>query len=129
VYFTLLPSVPSLTVRTRKSVHRTVSQILQLHEDLLAELHRAVPNYDQNIAEGKQLRPTKRMHTRWQSADATPGIVNRVTSTRRQRRSLDICSTTRYETADCVVDTSTSKLVAQIFNRHVGLVTSCFFPI
>jgi hypothetical protein len=48
VYHTLLASVPTLTELTRESIRRNLLEILQLHEDLLGELHRVIPNSEYN---------------------------------------------------------------------------------
>ncbi|KAI9822224.1 MAG: hypothetical protein M1832_003047 [Thelocarpon impressellum] len=44
VYFTMLASVPALSTDTRSSIRRNVMEILELHEELLGELHQVIPN-------------------------------------------------------------------------------------
>lgn len=76
VYVTFLASIPSLSLSLRASISRTLNEIVELHEELLGELHLAVPHseYTQiNLPETPA--PTAkhdRGHTRWHSLDAVP---------------------------------------------------------
>jgi hypothetical protein len=60
-------------VSLRASINRNLNEIVELHEGLLGELHRAVP-----YSEYTQLNVTKPIpsnskgHTRWRSLDAVP---------------------------------------------------------
>ncbi|KAI9806399.1 MAG: hypothetical protein M1833_003586 [Piccolia ochrophora] len=46
VYLTLLASMPSLTPQTRSGIQRNIAELLQLHQHLLEQLHRVVPQSD-----------------------------------------------------------------------------------
>ncbi|KAL5320978.1 hypothetical protein ACEPPN_011788 [Leptodophora sp. 'Broadleaf-Isolate-01'] len=76
VYVTLLASIPSLSLSLRASINRNLNDIVELHEELLGELHRAVPHseYTQPSAEMKISAP-RHAHHRWRSLDAVPENV------------------------------------------------------
>ncbi|KAL2072601.1 hypothetical protein VTL71DRAFT_11944 [Oculimacula yallundae] len=76
VYVTLLASIPSLSLNLRASINRNLNDIVELHENLLGELHRAVPHseYTQSSAEVTILTP-RHAHHRWRSLDAVPEHV------------------------------------------------------
>ena len=42
----ILTALPALPGQTKSSIQQNIAQILQLHEDLLAELQQAVPQAD-----------------------------------------------------------------------------------
>jgi hypothetical protein len=44
VYVTLLASIPTLSLNLRASINRNLNDIAELHEELLGDLHRAVPH-------------------------------------------------------------------------------------
>jgi hypothetical protein len=76
VYVTLLASIPSLSLSLRASINRNLNEIVELHEELLGELHRVVPHseYTQvDHAESSSSRPSLVSgHNRWRSLDAVP---------------------------------------------------------
>ncbi|CZT08433.1 uncharacterized protein RCO7_08214 [Rhynchosporium graminicola] len=76
VYVTLLASIPSLSLSLRASINRNLNDIVELHEELLGELHRAVPHseYTQPSAEVAISAP-RHAHHRWRSLDAVPEHV------------------------------------------------------
>lgn len=73
VYVTILVSLPTLPSGLRSSINRNLADIVELHEELLGELHRAVPD-----AEYTQLDLPPRSkhhlnnHRRIRSLDAVP---------------------------------------------------------
>ncbi|KAJ4297152.1 hypothetical protein N0V88_004070 [Collariella sp. IMI 366227] len=76
VYVTILASLPTTPPGLRSSVNRNLTEIVELHEEILGELHRAVPHseytqMDIDIPRTKPSRPA-RGHTRWRSLDAVP---------------------------------------------------------
>jgi hypothetical protein len=75
VYITLLASIPTLSVSLRSSINRNLNEIVELHDDLLGDLHRAVPHseYTQKdyIVCGPPPLPGQGHH-RWRSLDAVP---------------------------------------------------------
>ena len=58
----------------RKSITQNLDDIITLHDELLGELHRAVPNseHTQTDAPLPKLPPVALNHRRWQSLDAVP---------------------------------------------------------
>ncbi|KAG0650937.1 Phosphatidylinositol 3 [Hyphodiscus hymeniophilus] len=73
VYVTLLASVPTLSLSLRASINRNLNDIVELHEELLGDLHRVVPHseYTQMKTIPVQPLPTNGHH-RWRSLDAVP---------------------------------------------------------
>ncbi|KFY35777.1 hypothetical protein V494_05620 [Pseudogymnoascus sp. VKM F-4513 (FW-928)] len=72
VYVTLLASVPTLP-SLRASISRNLSEIVELHDELLGDLHRVVPHseYTQpDYVAAPEL--AKQGHHRWRSLDAVP---------------------------------------------------------
>ncbi|KAJ5032522.1 uncharacterized protein L3040_009123 [Drepanopeziza brunnea f. sp. 'multigermtubi'] len=73
VYVTLLASIPSLSLNLRSSINRNLNDIVGLHEDLLGELHKVVPNSEYTQASvHTRISPLRNMHQRWRSLDAVP---------------------------------------------------------
>jgi len=73
---TLLASIPTLSINFRSSINRNLNEIVELHEELLGDLHRVVPHseYTQiDLAESSAPRLGKGHH-RWRSLDAVPEI-------------------------------------------------------
>lgn len=73
VYVTILVSLPTLPSGLRSSINRNLADIVELHEELLGELHRAVPDSEYNQLE---LPPRSRHHLhnhrRIRSLDVVP---------------------------------------------------------
>ncbi|KUI66612.1 Phosphatidylinositol 3,4,5-trisphosphate-dependent Rac exchanger 1 protein [Cytospora mali] len=73
VYVTILVSLPTLPSGLRSSINRNLADIVELHEELLGDLHRAVPD-----SEYTQLEPPPRSkhhlhnHRRIRSLDVVP---------------------------------------------------------
>jgi hypothetical protein len=72
VYVTLLASIPTLSLNLRASINRNLNDIVELHEELLGDLHRVVPHseYAQSTARVQALPANG--HHRWRSLDAVP---------------------------------------------------------
>ena len=73
VYVTLLASIPTVSLNLRASITRNLNDIVELHEELLGDLHRVVPHseYIQMNTIPVQPPPTNGHH-RWRSLDAVP---------------------------------------------------------
>lgn len=65
-----------MPIALRWSINRNLTEIVELHEEMLGELHRAVPNseYTQQDAPSpiSPVSPGVRGHHRWRSLDAVP---------------------------------------------------------
>ena len=117
----ILTAVPAIPHQTRTAIQQNIAQILQLHEDLLAELHQAVPQAD--LAESLQTETypaTKAKHIRFHSADMIPGRAAENRVTRKFRHSLEIGRSPDRRSQGLVADTKTVGHIAKIFNKHVS---------
>ncbi|KAK1969898.1 RhoGEF domain-containing protein [Colletotrichum sublineola] len=74
VYITILASLPTLPMGLRSSINRNLTDIVELHEELLGELHRVVPDSEYTQIE-VPLLPSKAAdhgHRRLRSLDSVP---------------------------------------------------------
>ncbi|KAF4426143.1 hypothetical protein FACUT_9876 [Fusarium acutatum] len=77
-YINLLAALPTLPERLRSSINHNLDQILQLHEEILSELHRVVPDSeysqaDHLIVSSLKSNNPKTGHRRWSSLDMVSG--------------------------------------------------------
>ena len=76
VYVTILASLPTTPAGLRSSVNRNLTDIVELHEEILGELHRLVPDSEYTQLEVPikriQSNSSTRGHRRWRSLDAVP---------------------------------------------------------
>ncbi|KAK3341712.1 hypothetical protein B0T25DRAFT_350820 [Lasiosphaeria hispida] len=76
VYVTILASLPTLPPGLRSSINRNLTDIVELHEEMLGDLHRAVPDSEYTQLELpppiSPVGPGGRGHQRWRSLDAVP---------------------------------------------------------
>lgn len=121
-----LNHVPTLQANTRTSIQQNISSILQLHEELLADLHQVVPQSDFTQSASQEACPvTKARHVRFHSADLVPGRFIEHKTTRRLRHSLEIGRSPNPQPQGLVTDTKTIGDIAKIFNKHVRLQFLC----
>ncbi|KAI0846817.1 Dbl homology domain-containing protein [Daldinia vernicosa] len=74
VYVTILASLPSPHMGLRSSINRNLTDIVELHEEILGELHRVVPNSEYTQPERISVTPkppSSKHHNRWRSLDST----------------------------------------------------------
>lgn len=72
MYVTLLASVPMLP-SLRASISRNLSEIVELHDELLGDLHRVVPHSEYTQPDYiHNLASEKKGHHRWRSLGAVP---------------------------------------------------------
>lgn len=69
-----MASIPTLSLNLRASINRNLNEIIELHDELLGELHRVVPHseYTQPIGNESSRPPPSGGHHRWRSLDAVP---------------------------------------------------------
>lgn len=68
---TILASLPTLQAGLRSSINRNLTDIIELHEELLGELHRVVPHSEYTQLDlPSKTKPSR--HHRWRSLDAVP---------------------------------------------------------
>ncbi|CVK83039.1 uncharacterized protein FMAN_00653 [Fusarium mangiferae] len=77
-YINLLAALPTLPERLRSSINHNLDQILQLHEEIIGELHRVIPDSeysqaDHLIASSSKSNNPKTGHRRWSSLDMVSG--------------------------------------------------------
>ncbi|KAF7537888.1 hypothetical protein G7Z17_g12762 [Cylindrodendrum hubeiense] len=82
VYITILASLPTLPMRLRSSINRNLTEIVELHEEILGDLHRVIPHseYTQLDLSLSFAKPTNHGngHRRWWSHDGISEIQNGV---------------------------------------------------
>lgn len=116
----ILTAFPTLSGQTKISIQQNIAQILQLHEELLAELHQVVPQADFTKSAHQVSYPvTKAKHIRFHSADIFPGRLAEHKATRRLRHSLEIGRSPDRRPRGLVTDTDTVGRIAKTFNKHV----------
>ncbi len=67
--------MPSAHIGLRSSINRNLTDIVELHEEILGELHRVVPNSEYTQPERIPVTPNpppSRKHHRWRSLDSVP---------------------------------------------------------
>ncbi|KAK3984694.1 hypothetical protein QBC44DRAFT_345861 [Cladorrhinum sp. PSN332] len=76
IYITILASLPTLPSGLRASINQNLTDIVELHEEMLGELHRAVPHSEYTqldfSVQTSPVSPGIRGHQRWRSLDAVP---------------------------------------------------------
>lgn len=106
VYVTILVSLPTMTQGLRSSINQNLADVVDLHEELLGDLHRAVP------------------HSEYTQTDLVPGPKNG--SAHRRIRSLNMVpeddeSMSWLETVPGIVaEPDVAADVANIFTRKVN---------
>lgn len=116
----ILTALPNLSGQTKSSIQQNVSQILQLHEDLLDDLQQAIPQADFTKSAHHEIYPvTKAKHIRFHSADIIPGRFAEHKAARRLRHSLEIGRSPDHRPRGLVTDTTTVGSIAKIFNKHM----------
>lgn len=120
VYFTVLATMPTMTLQRRKNIQKSVTQIVQLHEELLAELHKVVPN-SEGTEDDTMPRPQRRKanHFRWHSAESAPSRPNLRAMGHRVRHSIDASRPAILQVGGVIVNTSIVLNVAKAFDRFV----------
>ncbi|KAF2839300.1 hypothetical protein M501DRAFT_954611 [Patellaria atrata CBS 101060] len=120
VYFTLLATVISSTTWDRLCIQRSMAQILDLHEELLGELQKAVPHSEYTMHETKQFSSTPRpKHTRWRS-DVIPYRSPAKKVRMKHRHSLDGGGLAGPPRIGDTADTKTVRDVARVFGRFTN---------
>ncbi|KAM7196142.1 hypothetical protein V8F20_007177 [Naviculisporaceae sp. PSN 640] len=108
VYVTILASLSTLPPGLRSSINRNLTDIVELHEEMLGELHRAVPDseYTQPELQFNGNNAGTLGHQRWRSLDVVPEDKDRVSWLR--------------EIPGVVADPQIAAEVAKIFSRKMN---------
>lgn len=73
VYITILASLPTLSPGLRSSINQNLTEIVELHETLLGDLHRVVPHSEYTQLELPSIPDKPNLgHKRWRSLDIVP---------------------------------------------------------
>ncbi|SPN96899.1 uncharacterized protein DNG_00418 [Cephalotrichum gorgonifer] len=107
-YITTLASLPQASAGLRSSINRNLAEIVELHEEILGELHRAVPNseYTQLELPKPHKKSSKRPHQRWRSLDSVPENTEHVSWLER--------------VPGMVADSQVAEEVAKIFGKRMN---------
>jgi hypothetical protein len=125
-YFTFLPPISPFTgTQTRASARSNITNMLQLHTELLEDLHQVIPysEHDQAITETTTPK-RKPYHVRWHSEDSIPvrrpplGTSHTGWS---NRLSLDSHKTTIQDPLSLTCTPITAADVGRIFAKNVGI--------
>ncbi|KAM4059431.1 rhoGEF domain-containing protein [Hirsutella rhossiliensis] len=86
VYVTILASLPAMCMGLRSSINKNLTEIVELHEEILGELHQAVPHSEYTQSQMTPSLATRTSplaidgpgHRRWTSVDGVMGHNNRM---------------------------------------------------
>jgi hypothetical protein len=111
VYVTLLASLPTLPVGLRSSINQNLTEVVELHEEILGELHRAVPNseYTQIDYSKSTASNISRSHHRWTSLDSVPENDDRMSWL--------------HQVPGMIADPQVAEEVARVFGKKVELLS------
>ena len=123
VYLTVLPK----NGHDRKTIYKSVVQILQLHEDLITELRDVVRNAEATHSE-KASKPRRLFsrHIRWHSLESTPPkspLKSRLE--RFARHSIDTSQPSLIQAKPFMADTKLVLGVAKVFDKLVSKSPGC----
>ena len=121
----LLPYT-TLSLQVKESIRENVTNLLQLHDELLGALHAVVPfsEYDQTVAHTVSSPRKGLQHLRWYSMDAVPTRSTRkqgIQQIRQSRRSLNLSRSSESEPAVLHCTPQTAAEVARVFALKVRL--------
>jgi hypothetical protein len=100
VYVTFMAVVPTLPSKLKSTIKGNLNEILELHEQILGDLHNAVPHSEYTQPE----IAAKPSHNRWRSLDAAPTFF------RTPQKSIGM-------TADPAIAAAVARAFGQRLNR------------
>lgn len=124
-YCTIISHQPTTTSFARICAQKNISAMLQLHDDLVGQLHRIVPfaECDQRMARMPPGLPPSRSHTRWHSVHVVPQqatpVRSKLASIRHARRSLNINRSFEDDHPMLRCSPFVVSVVAKAFREHV----------
>ena len=125
-YFTFLPPTSPFTgPQTRASARSNITNMLQLHTELLEDLHQVIPfsEHDQAITETSTPK-RKPYHVRWHSEDSIP-VRRPLLATSHtgwsNRYSLDSHKTPNQDPLSLACTPTTAADVGRIFAKNVSI--------
>lgn len=119
VYFTLIASASNEFLRKSPQIRSNITEILTLHEELLIQIRRALPNSElKSDHDGSSLLKGK--HTRWQSIDS-PLAATEAGTMHVTRRSIETTWLGRPKRGVLVSEPREVAEVAKVFSRLVRI--------
>lgn len=111
----MLASLPTLPTGLRSSINRNLTDIVELHEEMLGDLHRAVPDSEYTQPDFSlqfpPSGPSIRGHQRWRSLDAVPEDKDGISWLRN--------------VPGVLADPQTAAEVAKVFSKKVSNFETC----
>ncbi|KAI9848323.1 MAG: hypothetical protein M1837_000587 [Sclerophora amabilis] len=96
----------------------SVYTILNLHEVLLGELHKAVPNSEYTQESHSRLAVVERRRNgRWRSLDADLEDGDAATAPRKERHSIDVATLTKLHRVGIIAEPKVAADVALVFDK------------
>jgi hypothetical protein len=125
-YFTFLPPTSPFTgIQTRASARSNITNMLQLHTELLEDLHQVIPYSEHDQATTETSTPKRKSyHVRWHSEDSIPvrrpplGTSHTGWS---NRLSLDSHKTPSQDPLSLICTPITAADVGRIFAKNVSI--------
>lgn len=113
--------MPTVSTQIRHSVEQIVTQIVELHDDVLGELYKVIPNAELTQPEPSESSTSsrRRKHIRWHSADVAIPRSDAAPDARRLRHSFEVNRTKDAKVPVITADTATVAKVAKVFNKLV----------
>ena len=113
---TLLASIPTISMSLRSSINRNLTEIVELHEEILGDLHRIVPHSEYTQSGYKGPRGSiRKTHQRWKSLDSAPTTAK------------DLAWI--YKVPGMTAEPQVAAEVAHIFSRKVRFTTASIKPL
>ncbi|KAI9728307.1 MAG: hypothetical protein M1834_007711 [Cirrosporium novae-zelandiae] len=117
LYYNLLASTPTLSSQICSSIRQTLAELLQLHEDLLHQLYRVMPNFDfTNKGNQTALLRGVIKHTRWRSVEFADNRAERRGTHHHRGRSLDHGHSSK-KVSHLTAEPQEAALLAGIFDK------------
>ncbi|KAI9677185.1 MAG: hypothetical protein M1829_002759 [Trizodia sp. TS-e1964] len=122
VYFTYLASITTLPQQACKAIHSNMTEILQLHQDLLEEIYRVVPSPQHSSEQISNAVPGNgdhflRGHSRWHSFDGALEQKNEPRRTRVLRRSADLTRQPLAHPIGSISDPHVAANISKVFDK------------
>lgn len=124
VYFTLIASSSNDFQRKSPQIHYNISEILKLHEELLLQVRRVIPDSElRSDHEGAGLPRSK--HARWHSLESASGAAG-AGPMQVARRSIEATWYGRPKRGVLISEPREVAEIAKVFGRLVGTFLFCF---
>ncbi|RFU23773.1 hypothetical protein B7463_g12568, partial [Scytalidium lignicola] len=108
VYVTLLVSIPALSPGIRNSINQNLNDIVELHDEILGELHLVIPHSEYTQLDYKDPNSIIQIngHKQWRSLDVVPGDTGE--------------TTWLHQTPGMTAEPNVAAKVAQVFVKRIS---------